>query len=156
MNPKVTHVLLLDDPLQVPPHDNGAQEALQRGAQVAAGQPGHQARRGGGQEQEVQGTVGENSGDGGRPGALRKLAGWRHVGGHGLGICRGAQKESAHEVMEKVRGAENGEAVGQAKEGLTGSSTGRMRRVGDRRVEGGVARRHPMDTGTRRRARHLG
>lgn len=63
--------LLLDDSLQVPSHDDRTQEALQRRAEVASRQAGHQAGGGRGQQEHVQGIVGEDGGDGGGPWALR-------------------------------------------------------------------------------------
>lgn len=67
-----THIgLQLDDPLQVASHDDRAQEALQRRAEVTSCQARNQAGGGRGQQQHVQGIVGEDGGDGGSPGALR-------------------------------------------------------------------------------------
>lgn len=63
--------LLLDDPLQVPSHDDRAQEALQGRAEVAPCQAGHEAGGWRGEQEHVQGIVGEDDGDGGGPGALR-------------------------------------------------------------------------------------
>lgn len=63
--------LLLDDPLQVPSHDDRAEEALQRRAEVASRQAGHQAGGWRREQEHVQGIVGEDGGDGGGPGALR-------------------------------------------------------------------------------------
>lgn len=63
--------LLLDDPLEVASHDDRAQEALQGRAEVASRQARHGAGGGRGQQEHVQGVVGEGGGDGGGPGALR-------------------------------------------------------------------------------------
>lgn len=62
---------LLDNSLKVSPHDDRSQESFEWRAKVTASQARHQAWRRRGQQQDVQGTVSEDGGDGGCPGALR-------------------------------------------------------------------------------------